>query len=99
MEEARQHTPLTAGRWAFATAYVGGLVAILVGLALQVLWQIEAFVPALIIWGATRIILSAWQLLQPGIAIGRNPPRQRLIFTLIAWLLISSLLITVQVAK
>jgi hypothetical protein len=78
--------------------YVGGLLLVFVALLLQVLWRIDALLPALVLWGLTRIALSAWQLFQPDVAIGPNPSPGRLSFTIVAWTLVA-LLITVELSR
>ena len=99
MEEARQHPTLTGKQTFFAAAYVGGLLVMLAGLFVQVVWHVDSFIPAIIFWGVTRIGLSAWQLIQPDLIPGNKAPPTRLAITIALWTLVVALLITVEMAK
>ena len=90
---------MTAQQRIFAAAYFGGLLILLAGVVLQVLWRFDALLPSLILWGVTRIVLSLWQWSQPEVAVGSNAPRGRLLFTIAAWTLIVALLITVEISE
>ena len=90
---------MSAEQRVFAVLYFGGLLVLLGGVVLQLAWQIDTLLRALILWGSTRVILSVWQLLQPDVAVGPKPSRGRLIFTIAAWTLIVALLTTVEMTK
>ena len=90
---------MTAQQRVFAAAYFGGLLILLGGVALQVLWRFDALVPGLILWGFTRIGLSVWQWLVPEVVFGSIAPKGRLLFTIAAWTLIVVLLVMVEISK
>ena len=65
MEEARQHSAVATEQRLFTFVYRAGLLALLASLVVQAAFRIDALFPAIIVVGATRILLATWQILQP----------------------------------
>ena len=84
MEEARQHPALTPEQRLFATIYHLGSAALAVSICLQIFRRIDALYPTLLVVGASRIGLAAWQVLHPSCSTTDRTPTG-LISTIIVW--------------
>jgi hypothetical protein len=65
VEEARQHSAVTAEQRLFAAIYHIGSLVLIVSICLQIFRRIDALYPAILAVGASRIGLALWQLAQP----------------------------------
>ena len=95
MEKTRQHSALGSEQLAFAAIYVGGLLILFASILLQAFAKIDALFPGIIVWGSSRIVLSAWRLLRREYFKG-PPSRGRLIFSMIAWAVIVCIVLWVH---
>ena len=84
MEEARQHSALTAEQRLFEAIYLIGSLVLVAAICLQIFRRIDALYPAILGVGASRILLALWQLVEPRCSrTERTPPG--LVFLIAAW--------------
>ena len=84
MEEARQHPALTAEQRLVATIYHLGSVALIVSICLQVFSRVDALYPTILVVGASRIGLAAWQTIRPECSSTERTPTG-LVGTIVVW--------------
>ena len=84
MEEARQHSALTAEQRLFVAIYHLGSLALVASICLQIFRRIDALYPTLLVVGASRIGLAAWQAVRPACSNTERTP-SGLIATIMVW--------------
>jgi hypothetical protein len=84
VEEARQHSPLTAEQRLFAVIYHLGSLVLVVSICLQIFRRIDALFPSMLAVGASRIALAAWQVVRPYSSTTERTP-SGLVMTVIVW--------------
>ena len=84
MEKAHQHPAATRGSGLFETVYTTGSAVLIAAIVAQAVFRLDALFPALLVVGASRIGLAAWQLVRPDCS---RTPRTRggLLFLIVAW--------------
>ena len=73
MEEARQHSAVTTELVAFAIVYFGGLLAFAVSLLLQFAVGGRSLHIGLLVFIASRIVVSFWRAARPEIVRREKP--------------------------
>jgi hypothetical protein len=84
LEEARQHSALTAEQRLFVAIYHLGSLALVASICLQIFRRIDALYPTLLVVGASRIGLAAWQAVRPACSNTERTP-SGLIATIMVW--------------
>ena len=84
MEEARQHSALTAEQRLFVAIYHLGSLALVASICLQIFRRIDELYPTLLVVGASRIGLAAWQAVRPACSNTERTP-SGLIATIMVW--------------
>jgi len=84
LEEARQHSALTAEQRLFVAIYHLGSLALVASICLQIFRRIDELYPTLLVVGASRIGLAAWQAVRPACSNTERTP-SGLIATIMVW--------------
>ena len=84
MEEARQHSALTAEQRLFAAIYHVGSLVLAGSICFQIFRRIDALFPAVIVVGFSRICLAVWQLAQQDCSRTVRTPAG-LVFNMVTW--------------
>ena len=84
MEEARQHSAVTAEQRLFAAIYHAGSLVLVVSICLQIFRRVDALFPAILTVGFTRICLAAWQMAQSDCSKTERT-RSGLTATIVVW--------------
>ena len=75
MEEARQHSALSVEKKAFIAVFAAGLLAIAIGILLQILLGTPSLHIAAILFAISRAAGTFWQAISPESAAWRQPSR------------------------
>ena len=92
MEEARQHPAVTSEQRLFAWIYHAGSLILVVSICLQIFRRIDALYPAILLVGASRIGLAAWQMARPASSRTERTPAG-LVSNIVVWASVIILLI------
>ena len=65
MEEARQHSALRREQRAYLLVFVAGLIALFLGLCLQLAFGGHFLLVGMLIFGLSRLSTEVWQLCRP----------------------------------
>ena len=80
----------------FAVVYHTGSVALIVAICLQIFRRIDALFPTILVVGASRIGLAAWQMARPDCSKTERT-QSGLVGTIVVWLSAIALLIWARV--
>ena len=68
----------------FAVIYHTGSVALIVAICVQIFRRIDALFPSILVVGASRIALAAWQIAEPDCSKTERT-RSGLVITIVVW--------------
>jgi hypothetical protein len=92
VEETRQHPAVAGEQRLFAAIYHLGSLALVVSICLQILRRVDALYPTILIVGASRTGLAAWQTARPESSKTDRTPTG-LVTTMLVWITTIILLI------
>ena len=98
MEEARQHSAVTGEKWVVAAIYFGALLALLVGIALQLTIGGQSMAAAALIFVISKVVTVGWTIVRPNL-FEPVRPTWRSWLVLLVWCLFAVGLISVWTGK